>query len=126
MGSDVHAIASGSGLHISVPSSHVTIVTGDTYPASHWMITVDPGNLLETGPNAPFMGLVNTGQPRVYGLIFAAEVNYRLTNPKVVLSSRTVPSTVGSHNTDSVVHIVLSSHSDRGRCEDRSRELGRR
>ncbi len=59
--SDVHSIASGSGLHMSVPS-HVTIVTADTYPASHWMVTVDPDNLLETGPNAPFMGLVSTGQ----------------------------------------------------------------
>ncbi len=55
--SDVHSIASGSGLHISVPS-HVTLVT-----SSHWIVTVDPGNLLETGPNAPFMGLVNTAQP---------------------------------------------------------------
>ena len=62
MVSDVHSIASGFGLHISVPS-HVTIVTADTYPASHWMVTVDPGNLLETGPNAPFVGLVNTEQP---------------------------------------------------------------
>ncbi len=34
--SDVQSIASGSGLHISVPS-HVTIVTADIYPASHWM-----------------------------------------------------------------------------------------
>ncbi len=59
--SDVHSIASGSRLHISV-SSHVTIVTADTYPVSHWIVTVDPGNLLKTGPNAPFMGLVNTGQ----------------------------------------------------------------
>ncbi len=58
--SDVHAKA--SGLHISVPS-HVTIVTTDTYPASHWMVTVDPGNLLVTSPSAPFVGLVNTGQP---------------------------------------------------------------
>ncbi len=62
MGSDVHSIVSGSGLHISVPS-HVTIVTADTYPVSHWMVTVDPGNLLVVGPKAPFMGLVNTGQP---------------------------------------------------------------
>ncbi len=62
MGSDVHAIASGSGLHISV-LSHVTIVAGDTYPASHWIVTVDPDNLLETGPNAPFMGFISTGQP---------------------------------------------------------------
>ena len=62
MGSDVHSIASGSGLHISV-SSHVTIVTTDTCPASHWMVTVDPGNLVETSPNAPFMGLVKTEQP---------------------------------------------------------------
>ncbi len=63
MVSDVHSIAAGSGLHISVPS-HVTIVSGDIiYPASHWMVTVDTGNLLETGPKAPFMGLVNTGQP---------------------------------------------------------------
>ncbi len=61
MVSDVHSIASGSGLHISVPS-HVTIVTADTYPASHWMVTMDPGNLLETGPKTPFMGSVNTGQ----------------------------------------------------------------
>ena len=61
MGSDVHSIASGSGLHISA-SSHVTIVIADTYPASHWMVTVDPGNLLETGPKTPFMGLVNTEQ----------------------------------------------------------------
>ncbi len=59
--SDVHSIASGSGLHISVPS-HVTIVTGDTYPSSQWMVTVDPGNLLGTGPKAPFVGFVNTGQ----------------------------------------------------------------
>ncbi len=58
---DVHSIASGSGLHISVPS-HVTLVTADTYPTSHWMVTVDPGNLLKTGTKAPFMGLVNTGQ----------------------------------------------------------------
>ena len=56
--SNVH---SGSGLHISVPS-HVTIVTVDTYPASHWMVTVDPGKLLVVGPNAPFIGSVNTGQ----------------------------------------------------------------
>ncbi len=61
VGSDVHSIASGSGLHISVPS-HVTIATGDTYPASHWMVTMDPGNLLETSPKAPFTGLVKTGQ----------------------------------------------------------------
>ncbi len=27
------------------------------------MVTVDPGNLLVVGTNAPFMGLVNTGQP---------------------------------------------------------------
>ena len=59
--SNVHSIASGSGLHISVPS-HVTIVTADTYPVSHWMVTVDPGNLLVGGPNAPFIGSVNTGQ----------------------------------------------------------------
>ena len=59
--SDVHSIASGSGLHMSVPS-HVTIVTVDTYPASHWMVIVDPGKLLVVGPNTPFMGLVNTGQ----------------------------------------------------------------
>ena len=61
VGSDIHSIASGSGLHISVPS-HVTIVTADTYPTSHWMVTVDPGKLLVVGPNTPFMGLVNTGQ----------------------------------------------------------------
>ncbi len=68
MVSDVHSIASGSGLHISVPS-HVTIVTTGTYPTSHWMVTVDPGNLLETGPNAPFTGSVNSGQPpNLYGL----------------------------------------------------------
>ncbi len=59
--SDVHSIDSGSELHMSVPSQ-ITIVIADTYPASHWMVTVDPGNLLETGPNAPFMGSVNTGQ----------------------------------------------------------------
>ncbi len=59
--SDVHSIASGSGLHISVPS-HVTIVTADIYPVSHWMVTVDPGKLLVVGPNTPFMGSVNTGQ----------------------------------------------------------------
>ncbi len=62
MVSDVHSIAAGSGFHISVPS-HVTIVTADTYPASHWMVTVDPDNLLETDPKVPFMRLVNTGQP---------------------------------------------------------------
>ena len=61
MVSNVHSIASGSGLHISVPS-HVTIVTADTYPSPHWMVTVDPGNLLATGSKAPFMGLVNAGQ----------------------------------------------------------------
>ena len=60
--SDVHAKVSGLGLHISVPS-HVTIVTVDTYPASHWIVTVDPGNLLVTSPSAPFVGLVNVGQP---------------------------------------------------------------
>ena len=48
-----------------------------------------------------------------------------LTDCKVVVSGCTAPSTVGSHNTDSVVHIVLSNHSDRGRCEDSSRELDR-
>ena len=48
----------------------------------------------------------------------------QLTNSKALLSSRTVPSTVGGHNADSVVHIVLSSHSDGGRCDDSSRELG--
>ncbi len=58
---NVHSI-SGSGLHISV-LSHVTITIADTYPASHWMVTVDPGNLLETSPNAPFVGLVNIRQP---------------------------------------------------------------
>ncbi len=62
MVSDAHAIASGSGLHISVPS-HVTIVTVDTYSASHWIVTVDPGNLLKTGTKAPFIGLVKTRQP---------------------------------------------------------------
>ena len=62
MGIDIHSIASGSALQISA-SAHVTIVTADTYPASHWMVTVDPGNLLEAGPNTPFMGSVNTGQP---------------------------------------------------------------
>ena len=62
VGSDVHAIASGSGLHISV-LSHVTVTRAGIYLASHWMVTVDPGNLLETDPNAPFMRLVNTGQP---------------------------------------------------------------
>ncbi len=60
--SDVHSIAAWSGLHISV-LSHVTIVTADTYPASHWMVTVDPDNLLETSPNSPFMRFNNTGQP---------------------------------------------------------------
>ena len=64
VGNSLHSIASGSGLHISVPS-HVTIVTGDACPASHRMVTVDLGNLLETGPKAPFMGLVNAGQPPV-------------------------------------------------------------
>ncbi len=62
VGNDVHSIASGSGLHINV-LSHVTIVTGNTYSTSHWMVTEDPGNLLETGPKASFMGLVNTVQP---------------------------------------------------------------
>ncbi len=62
MVSDVHSIASGSGLHISV-LSHATIVTGDTHPASNWIVTVDPGNLLETGPKVPFIWLVNAGQP---------------------------------------------------------------
>ena len=124
MVSNVHSIASGSGLHISVPS-HVTIVTADTYPASHWMVTVDPDNLLETGPKAPFMGLVNTGHLPEKELTICVKIII-LTNPKVVVSSCTVPSTIGSHNTDSVVHIVLSSHSDRGGCEDSSRKLGRR
>ncbi len=57
---------SGFELHINVPS-HVTIVTADTYPASHWMVTVDPGNLLETGPNAPFVTFISTGQPPASG-----------------------------------------------------------
>ncbi len=63
MVSDVHSIASGSGLHISVPS-HVTIyiVTADIYPAPHWMVTVYPGKLLVVGPKALFMGSVNTEQ----------------------------------------------------------------
>ncbi len=56
MVSDVYSIASGCVLHISVPS-HITIVTADTYPASHWIVTVDPDNLLVVGPNAPFMGV---------------------------------------------------------------------
>ncbi len=55
MVSDVHSIASGSGLHINVLPSHVTIVTADTYPASHWMVTVDPGNLLVVGPKAIYI-----------------------------------------------------------------------
>ncbi len=62
MGSDVHSIASKSGLHISV-SSHVTIAIADTYPTSHWIVTMDPGKLLVVGPNASFLGLVNVGQP---------------------------------------------------------------
>ena len=124
MVSEVHSIASGSGLHISV-SSHVTLVTADIYPVSHWMVTVDPGNLLETGPKAPFTGLVNTGHLPEKKLTICVIIII-LTNPIVVVSSCTVPSTVGSHNTDSVVHIVLSSHSDRGGCEDSSRELGQR
>ena len=124
MVSNLHSIASGSGLHISVPS-HVTIVTADTYPVSHWTVTVDPDNLLETGPKAPFMGLVNTGHLPEKELTICVKIII-LTNPKVVVSSCTVPSTIGSHNTDSVVHIVLNSHSDRGGCEDSSRELGRR
>ena len=62
MVSDAHTIFSGSGLHISVPS-HVNIIIGDTYPATHQMVTVETGNLLETGPKAPFMGFVKTGQP---------------------------------------------------------------
>ena len=101
MVSNVHSIASGSGLHISVPS-HVTIVTADTYPVSHWMVTVDPGKLLETGPKAPFMGLVNTGQLPKKELTICVKIII-LTNPKVVVSSCTVPGTIGSHNTDSVV-----------------------
>ncbi len=63
MVSDVHSIASGSGLHINVLPSHVTIAIADTYPASHFIVTVDPRNLLESGTNDPFTGLVNTGQP---------------------------------------------------------------
>ncbi len=62
---DLHLIASGSVLHVSV-SSHVNIMPGNEYPRSHRMVTVDDGNLLETGPKAPFMGLVrlvNAGQP---------------------------------------------------------------
>ncbi len=59
MVSNVHSIASGSGLHISVLSH----VIADAYPSSHWMDTVDPGNLLVTSPSTPFIGLVNTGQP---------------------------------------------------------------
>ena len=61
MVSVVHSIASGSGLHISV-LSHVTIVTADKYPASHWIVTMDPGKLLVVGPNAPFMGWSTQGQ----------------------------------------------------------------
>ena len=44
----LHSVVSGSGLHISV-LSHVTTETADTYPASHWMVTMDFGNLLDTG-----------------------------------------------------------------------------
>ena len=58
----LHSVVSGSGLHISV-LSHVTTETADTYPASHWMVTMDFGNLLDTGPKAPFVELVNIGQP---------------------------------------------------------------
>ena len=65
--SDVHSIASGSGLHISVPS-HVTLVTTDTYPASHWMVTVDPGNLLETGTKTPFMAGWSIQDSRLRGI----------------------------------------------------------
>ena len=63
---DLHSIFSGSGLHISVLSTQFTIVTGELKSASHWMVTVDPGNLLVTGPKAPFVRLVrSTGQPPV-------------------------------------------------------------
>ncbi len=128
----LHSVVSGSGLHISV-LSHVTTVTADTYPASHWMVTMDSGNLLDTCTKALFVELVNTGQPperkseiNVTVCVFNNIDTWQLTNQKVILSSRTVPSTVGSHNTDSVVQIVLSSHSDGGGCENSSRELGRR
>ncbi len=62
--SGVHSIPSGSGLHISVPSQvKITVLIADTYPSTHWIVTVDPGNLLRTGPNVPFMGSVKTRQP---------------------------------------------------------------
>ena len=62
VGDPLQSKVSGSGLHIS-SSSHVTIVTGFSYPETHWMITVDSCNLLETGPKATFVRLVSTGQP---------------------------------------------------------------
>ncbi len=125
--SGVHSIASGSTLHISV-SKHINIVEEGLYPASHMRVAVDPGNLLVNVLKAPLVGLVNTGQTpeRVSVIILNSITDSTLTNGKVVLSSRTVPSTVGGHSADSVAHIVLSSHSDRGGCEDSSRELGRR
>ncbi len=55
--SGVHSIASGSGLHITV-SKHITILTEDIYPASHWRVAVDPDNLLVNELNTPLMWLV--------------------------------------------------------------------
>ena len=122
--SGLHSIASGSGLHITV-SKHITILTEGLYPGSHWRVAVYPGSLLVNELNTPLVGLVKLGQSPNYIIVRYVKMT-QLTNGKAVLSSYTVPSTVGGHNADSVVHIVLRSHSDRGGCEDSSRELGRR
>ncbi len=60
--SGLHSKDSGSGLHTTV-SKHITILTEDLYPASHWRVAVDPGSLLVNELTAPLVGLVNTGQP---------------------------------------------------------------
>ena len=61
--SGLHTTVPGSGLHISVPSQ-VSISTSDTYPGSHWRVTVEPCTLLVTGPKAPLlMRSVKRGPP---------------------------------------------------------------
>ena len=54
VGIGLHTTVPVSGLHISVPLQ-VTISTSDTYPGSHWTVTVEPCTLLVTGPKAPLL-----------------------------------------------------------------------
>ena len=63
-------------------------------------------------------------QRPIYTLVLHLFPQQKLTNRKHVNSWVTISSTVCSHNTESVVHIVLSSNIDSGGCDNSSRELG--